>query len=143
MGEGMKIKYDNDNIVIYLKGILLKDINALAYDISDKIKKYYNIDLKGFYKVNIYVDNLYGVVLEYIDEARDLYFNRLELNINKINTKFLYEVEDIFYFKINNIYLYNNKYYIDNYLENMEISNIVYKNTKNIKERAKKVSFCK
>lgn len=143
MGEGMKIKYDNDNIVIYLKGILIKDINALAYDISDKIKKYYNIDLKGFYKVNIYVDNLYGVVLEYIDEARDLYFNRLELNINKINTKFLYEVEDIFYFKINNIYLYNNKYYIDNYLENMEISNIVYKNTKNIKERAKKVSFCK
>lgn len=132
----MRIKYIDDIITIYLKNIFEKDLKKLAYDVCYKIKNYYNIELKGFYKVNIYIDKNYGTILEYIDEGKDLYFNfsKLELNIEKYEEKFLYEIEDIFYPSVNKFILYNNKYYIDKYIEKMEISKIIYKDMQMIEK---------
>lgn len=136
MGECMKIKYIDDVIIIYLRDIFDKDLERLAKIISNKLNSYYNLDLKGFYRVNVYIDKKYGTVLEYIDEGKDLYFNfsKLELNVNKYEENFLYEIEDIFYPHINEFIIYKNKYYIDKNIDEIEISNIIYKNTKIIKK---------
>jgi len=139
----VRIDYINDTIIIYLKDTIEEDIESLAYTITNKLNKYFNINLKGFYNVDVYIDNNYGTILEFINDARDLYFSKLELNIKKINTSFLYEIEDITYPNLKNIYYYDNKYYIDYYLDNMEIAKINYKNISSIIKNAKKISFCK
>jgi hypothetical protein len=139
----VRIDYKGDTIIIYLKDVIKDDLESLAYTVSNKIYKYFNIDLKGFYNVNIYIDNNYGTILEYMNDARDLYFSKLELNIKKVNTNFIYEIEDILYPSLKELYLYDNKYFIDDYISDMEIVNIIYKNIGNIKKCAKKISFCK
>ena len=90
----MKVKYIDDVIIVYLKDVFEDDSYKLSKDISDKINKYYMIELKGFYKVNVYIDSNYGTILEYINEGKnlDFKFTKLDLNLNVYKEKFLYEI---------------------------------------------------
>ena len=132
----MKVKYIDDVIIVYLKDVFEDDSYKLSKDISDKLNKYYMIELKGFYKVNVYIDSNYGTILEYINEGKnlDFKFTKLDLNLNVYKEKFLYEINDIFYYKINKIIFFDNRYYIDKYISELEISNIIFKNIDIIKK---------
>ena len=70
----VRVDYKNDTIIIYLKDVIKDDLKSLSYVVSSKLNKYYNIDLKGFYNVNAYMDNNYGTILEYINDSRDYIF---------------------------------------------------------------------
>lgn len=84
-----------------------------------KLKYYYDIKIEGFYEVNAYVDNLYGVVLEIHHEELeylDYIDGEIEMRIEVSKENFLYEVGDIFLLPKNivekgNMYTYQDKYY--------------------------------
>lgn len=129
-------------LIIYLKDIIVDDIEDLCQDIIDKLERHFNIILKGFYDVNVYVDKRYGIVLEFIMEELDLYidFSKVELHFIENNNNFLYEIFDILDVNVKQFYLYNEKYYItldnvDN--SNIEFGRIIYKNTEEIINKGK------
>lgn len=98
-----------------------KDLEKYFQDFFLKLKETYKININGFYEVNIYIDDTYGVALEIEKEDIDYldYFNSsIDMKINKPKkTKFLYKTKDIFLidkklFAKFEIYLYNNDYYL-------------------------------
>lgn len=154
----MKIDYKQDKIIIYLKKEIIgtidfDDVDYLEKYLKDliiKLKNIYDIDIKGFYNIKIYIDSIYGAILEL--EAEDLdygdYFNQIEMRIIPIYTVFLYKVEDYIniYGKIytykNNIYLkLDNKISYKDYIKVMDYAEIVYNNTDNILNFGKELSF--
>jgi len=121
----------NDKIIIYLNNEYLKYKN---YDIS-KIEEYfksifqtlkccYNLEIYGYYEIDVYIDKNYGIVIEM--EKDDIDFechDQIDMRVTFHNQKFLYQIEDIEYNK--KIYKYKNKYYIKKY--NIEYSIPIYK----------------
>ncbi len=98
-----------------------KDLEKYFQDFFLKLKETYKININGFYEVNIYIDDTYGVALEIEKEDIDYldYFNSsIDMKINKPKkTKFLYKTKDIFLIDKKllakfEIYLYNNDYYL-------------------------------
>lgn len=142
MGECMKVEYVDNKLIVYLRDIIIDDIEELCQDIIDKLERHFNIVLKGFYDVNVYIDQRYGIVLEFIMEELDLYidFSKVELHLIENNNSFLYEIFDILDVNVQKFYLYDGKYYItldnvDN--SNIEFGRIIYKNTEEIINKGK------
>ena len=123
----MSIKYlDSLNIVIYLKKEILDNNN---FKEKEEIEKYlkklfkilnnkYEINIEGFYNIDIYIDKFYGVVLHLEKEDFDYfdYFkNQVDMKITVINTSFLYEVDDIPYDILDkfNVIVKNNNIYLE------------------------------
>lgn len=142
----MKIDYLDNKIIIYTTDKNIDSLEEYCNNIIDELKNMYNINLKGFYHVNAFIDKEYGIVLELNLEDRDLYidFSKIDLHIIKYDINFLFEIDDIFDIDVNNFILYNNKYYIDvNNIsnDNIEFVKLIYKNTDTI--RKKSVLLCK
>ena len=132
----MRIDYIDDTIIIYMD-YKEYDIENICYETIKKIKDYFNIELKGFYKVNVYIDKNNGIVLEYSLEDKNLYinYNKVDLNIQIYNTIFLYEIEDILDIEKIEFIIYKNKYYIKKIncdLKIIDFCSLVYKNTDEI-----------
>ena len=121
----------NDRIIIYLNNEYLKYKN---YDIS-KIEEYfksifqtlkycYNLEIYGYYEIDVYIDKNYGIVIEMEKDDIDFEcYDQIDMRVTFHNQKFLYQIEDIEYNK--KIYKYKNKYYIKKY--NIEYSIPIYK----------------
>lgn len=146
------VSLDENCMTIFLNKYYLKNLN---FDIKSdletyfknlflRLNKYYNINITGYYNIDVYIDENYGLIIKLIKEDvqyYDYFDNQIDMRISLKNKKFLYGVNDLF--DISNladfeIYLYNGKYYID-LLENnisdidmmklIEFSDIVYDNT--------------
>lgn len=152
----MKLEYYNINeFIIYLNNDYIKKINLdlennAEYNfrnLLDKLKSIYNLNLYGYYKVIVYINKNYGIIIELLkedDEYIKIFGESLDLKILfKPESKIFYEIETFNNYDIGkiNIYYYNNKFYIevleiekkDNYLSLLEDSKIVYgKNLFNI-----------
>lgn len=121
----------NDKIIIYLNNEYLKYKN---YDIS-KIEEYfksifqtlkycYNLEIYGYYEIDVYIDKNYGIVIEMEKDDIDFEcYDQIDMRVTFHNQKFLYQIEDIEYNK--KIYKYKNKYYVKKY--NIEYSIPIYK----------------
>ena len=114
-------------------------------EVLDKLEKVYKIEINGSYKINVYKDNIYGSVLE-IKKDKDYYdyFNTIDMNINIIDSNFLYEVEDYFIDTSSDIYCYNDKFYLDvknreELLKIIENSKVIYKEN-HIRKNGKKLN---
>lgn len=141
-------KFGNDYLIkIYKEEI--KDINI--YDIDDiytlikliikKIIK--NNNISGNYQINIYTNDIYGMIIE---------FNKIKEN-NYIDLKINITIDSIFLYKTNNnyldnnstIYYYKNNYYIlpkDNNINLLEVEEVLYGNiVKEILAKGIKVSI--
>ena len=144
----MKVDFKNGNYIIYLNkyNVINMDFSntkVLENDMKNlllRLKKYYKIDIQGYYNITIYIDDYYGAVLK-IEEDNDYYDyfdDTVALRLKKVKTKFLYEIDDISYVynyigkvKTNNN---NGKIYIEiidnlensEYLELLEASNIIF-----------------
>ena len=140
----------NDKVIIYVKKDNLHDIDFTNIEILEsyfqellkRLKDYYDIKIVGFYNIKVYIDDIYGIVLELENENIDYgdYYDQVEMRIIPIYTNFLYKVNDILNIKDSNIYLYKNDIYLklsknillkDYYLV-MDQAKIVYNNTDNI-----------
>lgn len=158
----MKIIFDNEKVILYLnkfmtKDLDFKDMNNLELYFKNlfiKLREIYNIKINGFYYVYVFIDNLYGIVLELEKEDLDFFDydeNDVDMHIVLQNVNFLYEIEDIFdrygLYEYLDIYFYKDKYYgkiksnIDNtlYMNLIEISNLIYKGTNEVLKYGKKI----
>lgn len=95
----MKLIID-DGITIFLgKLIDISDKNNIENKIIKILKNNYNVELNGYYNVDIYIDKNYGVIIKLKKDELDYleYFtNALELNIEIKESSFLYKIDDIF-----------------------------------------------
>lgn len=109
LGDCMKISIiDEDNIIVFLNTINLKemdfsnkeDLESKFKDLFLKLKYIYNINIRGYYSINIYIDKIYGAILE-IEHENIEYFdyfeNKVDMRINVLSdVKFIYKIKDIF-----------------------------------------------
>lgn len=136
----MKINIIDDStfIVFHHKTINdKKELETFLNNIFKRIKEKYNINVNGYYDIDIYINEKYGEIIEINKEDLtyyDLFSNKIEMQVNIINDSlFLLEISDILYKDIylnKSIIKYNNKFYIDiNNIEDItlyENGNLIY-----------------
>ena len=145
----MKVENIDNNIIVYLRKNVLKnlDFNNLEMlenyfrELVIKMKNIYNIKIEGFYNIKVYIDNIYGAIIDIEPENIDYCLvNEIEMRISLFHEKFLYEIDDLYQIPNTKIIKNGLKYYLNvnnnieykNYLEVLENSKIIYKNTENI-----------
>ena len=107
--------YDIDSIKIFF-GSIFKNLNA----------KY---KLSGLYNVDVYVNELYGMIIEIV--SIDKYFSDIDMRINiHLNNYFLVEICNNDILDYEDVYYYKGKFY-GNYKDLCD-SEIIYKNTDEI-----------
>lgn len=142
----MKLEYFNNNIVVYLKrekiqNIDFKDIDELEEYFKDlfiKIKQVIDIEVNGFYKIDIYMDKYYGVVLEIKREDLeyiDYYDSGIDMRIYVHESTFLYKIKDYFdvtqLLEKSKLHLYKRSLYLElkSDLSNIEKAKLLEKST--------------
>ncbi len=118
----MKIIFDNGHLTIFLNNLYLKDINLnkkeviekFLNELTNKLKFYYDITLKGFINVWLYLDKNYGLVIKIEKEELEYfdYSEALDMNIKVKEVSFLYELKEV----LNKTFL--NKFIIYKYRDN-------------------------
>ena len=121
---------DENNIIVFLNQFFTKDMNFLDKDLLEeqfknlflKLKDIYNIEINGYYDINIYIDKYYGSILdikkeeiEYLDYFDDQIDMRIILSKYSV---FLYKIIDIFEIPkdiLNSslVYKYQNNLYLE------------------------------
>lgn len=147
----MKVDIVDDNIIVFLNKYLTKDLDyndskVLEIELKkifDRLEYLYNIKIKGYYDIYIYIDNNYGIVMELVSDSIDYmdYDEVIDMKIIVNNVKLLYKVDDIINIDIPyKVYLYKNNLYLDiDSIDNiglgnlLEHSNIIYKNVDEIR----------
>lgn len=114
---------DDFELIIYLYNnvdkINFKDelyVQEFLKDLFVKLNDYYDIKIEGYYDVIVYIDEIYGIVLDLKndnDYYYDYYTNTVDMKITIKRCKFLYLVDNYnidlnkyeVYKLFNNIYL--------------------------------------
>jgi len=156
---------NEDEIVVFLNK---NYFNEEDFENSDKLEKKfktifkgltnYNIEVNGYYIIDLYIDKYYGYILNIKQEDVEYYSyfdNQIDMKINIKKTDFLYEIDyidlDTNILKDSKILKYQGKIYlkIDNNISDIvlgciiEKSKIIYKNTKKIINNSEEVRLCK
>lgn len=81
-----------------------------------KLKEYYNIKFEGYYDIDVYIDDFYGIVL-YLKkeefEYYDYFSSQVEMRIIINKCKFLFLVDNFdFNWDIYEVYIYDDKIYL-------------------------------
>ena len=132
-----------------------KDLEGYFRNLFLKLQKYYDINISGYYNIDVYIDDNYGIIINLKKEEVeyfDYFDNQIDMRIVLKNNKFLYEISDIF--NINNIkdcdiYLYKDKCYIDlknninSMLEIIEFVNIIYDDSVDKIRNSKRITIDK
>ncbi len=146
----MKIEQCDDfKTIVYVKNSFVdfedkELIEEYFIDLFSKLRQYYNMEIKGYYNIKIYVDTYYGSVFEIIKEEIEYfeYSDTVDMRASiPIKSDFLYKTEDFYWINKelkNKITLYKDKenlYISLNELVNnnvfaliLENTNLIYKN---------------
>jgi len=121
----MKLITNGDMIVLYLNRMYISSLDFTDKEATEKymkcllmkISNKYDINIDGYYVVNLYVDMNYGVVIEIIKEELeylDYFANQIEINTKVTEGSFLYEIYnfDISLLKKFIVYKIKDKLYI-------------------------------
>ena len=92
----LKIDYYSDKVVIYLIGKKIKlensSIKELLTNIFDVLVNDYDFEINNNYNINIYINEVYGIIVELINEEIIEKEDTVHINLNVMNDKlFLYE----------------------------------------------------
>lgn len=141
-------KFGNDYLIkIYkeeIKDIDIYDIDDIYTLIKLIIKKIIkNNNISGNYQINIYTNDIYGMIIEFNKIKENSYID-LKINIT-IDSIFLYKTNNNYLNTNNTIYYYKNNYYIlpkDNNINLLEVEEVLYGNiVKEILAKGIKVSI--
>ncbi len=131
----MKIESILNKIIVYVYSdeLLKCDIKDTIKRIIGSLKKYYKLDILGSYNIKLFMNDKYGYIIEIIKNDNYIKENIIKINLNILkDSLILYEVEDPLDYMNNEIYYYDNKFYI-NLVEKdvniMENSNLIYSNS--------------
>ena len=104
----MKINIDGDKIIVFLNKFNVKDIDfknrenieTSFKNIFLKLKHIYNLNIKGYYNINTYIDTYYGAIMEIKHEDieyYDYFDSQVDMRVNIVkDNNFLYKIKDIF-----------------------------------------------
>ncbi len=125
----MKIDYYSDKVVIYLIGKKIKlensSIKELLTNIFDVLVNDYDFEINNNYNINIYINEVYGIIVELINEEIIEKEDTVHINLNVMNDKlFLYEIDDPLKYINSEIYYYDDKYYLN--VKKMDINLLEY-----------------
>lgn len=159
------VNLDENCMTIFLNKFYLKDSNfdikkdleSYFKNLFSKLKKHYNINISGYYNIDVYIDDNYGLVMNLKKEEieyYDYFDNQIDMRIALKNNKFLYSVIDLFMINDilvpnNIVYLYKGKYYID-IMDNInaemmmklvEFSNIIFDEEVDDIRKSKKINI--
>ena len=127
-------KFGNDYLIkLYkeeIKDIDIYDIDDIYTLIKLIIKKIIkNNNISGNYQINIYTNDIYGMIIEFNKIKENSYID-LKINIT-IDSIFLYKTNSNYLNTNNTIYYYKNNYYIlpkDNNINLLEVEEVLYGN---------------
>ena len=119
----MKVEYITDNnFLVYIKKEYMEYKNIS--EVFDKLNELYDINNTGYYSIDLYKDNNYGVILEILNIDPEIFSYKLNVDLNIINTKFYIELEDI----EKDFFYYNNKMYKEiNNIKDYDMGKIEFK----------------
>ncbi|MBQ9024110.1 MAG: hypothetical protein IJ105_02680 [Bacilli bacterium] len=112
----MKYEIISDMIIVYLYDKKYKNIsiNSLIINVFNVLKKYYKIPINNSYNIELYKNKYYGIILKIKDNDINYFNNTIDINLKILNdVLFLYEVDDPLDYINNEIYYYDNKFYIN------------------------------
>lgn len=141
-------KFGNDYLIkLYkeeIKNIDIYDIDDIYTLIKLIIKKIIkNNNISGNYQINIYTNDIYGMIIEFNKIKENSYID-LKINIT-IDSIFLYKTNNNYLNNNNTIYYYKNNYYIlpkNNNINLLEVEEVLYGNiVKEILSKGIKVSI--
>ena len=136
----MKIIENSNGLNIIISNKYLKDnkwdnkdeIDIFLEKVINNLKKHYNVKLNGFYKIKIYPNNI-CIYIEMIKLDDDNYdSNEIDYRVVVIFNKDIYfKYEDYSLIDNENIFLYDNNYYIntnyiDDYIYYAEMGELVF-----------------
>ena len=105
------IRNDDFNIEVFLGKCDFNidsktEIEEYLKKVFNRLKTYYDIEIKGFYDVYAYKDNRYGVILDIYKEDTlfEPMFNSIDMKITLQEENFLYKMEDYDFQNLGNIY---------------------------------------
>ena len=127
-------KFGNDYLIkLYkeeIKNIDIYDIDDIYTLIKLIIKKIIkNNNISGNYQINIYTNDIYGMIIEFNKIKENSYID-LKINIT-IDSIFLYKTNNNYLNTNNTIYYYKNNYYIlpkNNNINLLEVEEVLYGN---------------
>ena len=140
----MKFVVDNNKFIVFLnKKFDLDDklkLEKYFKELFYKLKSKYNIEVNGYYNINVYADKYYGTIIEMANEDLEYYtyFNQIDMEINVFKSNFYYEIDYSFLDKniLNKCicYKYNDKIYLKikedideiDLSKLLEVSNVLY-----------------
>lgn len=102
----MKVIMNDDEIIVFLNKRYFADLDfENEHSLEEQFKKIfqtltkdYNVENSGYYNIDIYKDNNYGLILKIIKEESEYYnyfTNQIDMNINIHKDDFLYEIDYI------------------------------------------------
>lgn len=163
----MKLELFNlNNLTVYLNN---KYLEKIKFDLKNnveqqfkrlfiKIKNIYNIEMSGYYEVTVYLNDIYGMIIEIEkddDEYVKLFGDTVDMKITfKFDSSIFYKLDEYMSFDFDDydLYYYNDSFYMElnnevifnysQYLNLLENSSIIYGNEiKKIKNQAIKVKY--
>lgn len=154
----MKIDIMDNKIIIFLKKEIISDIDFDNIEMLEeyfrelilKLNNVYNINIEGFYIIRVFIDSIYGIVLEIEPEDIDYCpINQVEMRIMLEHETFLYEIDSLVKIDNTEIYIKDYKYYLKinsnikykDYISILENCHIIYKNTSNIIKRGNIINY--
>jgi len=134
---------DDINMIIFLNRLYILDIdfkqpeNIEKYfkNLLKKLSDYYDINISGYYEINVYIDKFYGVVLELEKQELEYYGyfdDEVDMQIIIHDKDFIYEIKDYFWIddelkKKTKLYKYKSKLYlfINEKINDLELGKIL------------------
>lgn len=119
------ILYDESNMILFLNHLSIPKID---FEDKDELEDYfrelflklhekYNLEISGYYQIDIYLDSYYGAIIEIEKEVLEYYVyddNQIDMRICVHQTPVLYELEEYipFHQKYYDTIYYQDKWYI-------------------------------
>lgn len=134
----MKIISNGDKLSVFVinnKDIDLNNLDMYMKELIIKLRRKYRKDIYGFYKVDVYVKDKIGMIIDFnLEEEIDFFRDLVDLKVvvHEDADVFL-KFSDYFLFDKKKVYFFEGEYYVDiddvsdkEFLEKLEFCNLVY-----------------
>ena len=134
----MKIISNGDKLSVFVidnKNIDLNNLDMYMKELIIKLRRKYRKDIYGFYKVDVYIKDKIGMIIDFnLEEEIDFFKDLVDLKVvvHEDADVFL-KFSDYFLFDKKKVYFFEGEYYVDiddvsdkEFLEKLEFCNLVY-----------------
>ena len=134
----MKIISNGDKLSVFVinnKDIDLDNLDMYMKELIIKLRRKYRKDIYGFYKVDVYVKDKIGMIIDFnLEEEIDFFRDLVDLKVVVHEDADLFlKFSDYFLFDNKKVYFFEEEYYVDindvsdkEFLEKLEFCNLVY-----------------